>query len=212
MILFFLLIPGLSGIGQTLFLKAGPSFSNMHYESSLVTADPFTKGFTGVNVIAGINYLKIKYLNLSTGIGYIRKGGIASMTMVDNEGDSIGTTEITEKMNYLTVNTTVNLKVPIKDLLEPYIFAGPRLDYLVSWKETNSFLQFFDDEGALNKISWGLLLGGGINFHFSRFLVGASFDYYLDFNKMVDYTVTTGTTTKVYDHTFTVNAVLGYKL
>ena len=54
-------------------------------------------------------------------------------------------------------------------------------------------------------------LGGGITFNVKKIRLGATFDYYLNFNKQVNYESNTGITNQLYDNTYTINALIGYK-
>ena len=206
-----------SGHSQTIFLKFGPSFSKLTWSETTNNTKPDEKGIIGFNVIGGVNYLNFKYFNLSSGIGFIRKGGIEHWFISGN--DPTYRTD-TAKLNFLTINTTFNLKVPIIKIIEPFIFVGPRLDYLFSYSENEVFIKDYDDAKKLNKVIYGILLGGGINFRVKRFQLGIDFDYYLNINKLIDYHLTYYTndsvgwrelTNKIYDNTFTVNAMIGYK-
>ncbi len=123
----------MSLLGQTSYFQIGPSFSKLSWNNSMINKDPFNKGIVGVDAMAGVNYLNFKYFCLSSNIEFIQKGGSQKVTMTNELGDSIATTEETERLNYLGVNTTFDLKIPIKDVIEPFIFVGPRLDYLIKY-------------------------------------------------------------------------------
>ena len=116
----------------------------------------------------------------------------------------------TARLNFLTINTTFNLKVPILQIIEPYIFVGPRLDYLISYSENDHLLKDFNYFKVLNKVIYGIITGGGINFKVKSFQLGLVFDYYLNVNKLVDIK-TDYTTNQISDNTFTINACFGYK-
>jgi len=201
----------MSLLGQTVYVQIGPSFSKLSWNNSMINKDPFNKGIVGVDAMAGVNYLNFKYFCLSSNIGFIQKGGSEKVTMTNNLGDSITTTEETEKLNYLSINTTFDLKIPIKNVIEPYIFVGPRLDYLIKYKENIVFLKQFDDAGKLIKISYGFITGAGINFQIKKIQLGAIFKYYMNLNKLVDYTSDYNVSNKISDNTFTVNFQIGYK-
>ena len=210
LLFFSLFLFGPTLFSQTIFFKIGTSFSKLTWYNSMIGKKPFNKGIVGLNAMAGVNYLNYKYFYLSSNVGFIQKGGSQNVIITDNVGDSIGTTKETEKLNYLTINTTFNLKIPIKKVIEPYLFAGPRLDYLITYKENFGLLKQFDDIGKLNKFSYGLLLGGGVNCNIKKFRFGIALDYYLNINKQINYT-SNGFTNKLFDNTFAINALFGYK-
>ena len=211
LLLLLLIFLGTSVYGQTIYLKIGPSFSKLTWNNTMIDENPFQKGIVGYDAIVGINYLNFKYFNISSNLGFIQKGGNQTVTYTDDLGDSIGTGEEIERLNFITINTTINFKILIKDFVEPYIFVGPRLDYLLSYKENIVFLEQFDDVGKLNKFIYGLSLGCGITFNVKKFRLGAAFDYYLNFIKQVNYESATGITNQLYDNTYTINALIGYK-
>jgi len=85
----------------------------------------------------------------------------------------------------------------LQKILEPYLSAGPRLDYLISYNENVYFLKAFDDSGQLNKFSYGFIMGCGINSKIKKFRLGAAFDYYLNLNKISDFISEYGYTNKI---------------
>jgi len=192
--------------GQTIFLKFGPAFSKLSYTSTTCQVSQ-QESIIGYDAIAGINYLNFKYFHLSSGFGFIQKGGIENYEIFQN--DPRWVTE-TARLNFLTINTTFNLKVPILQIIEPYIFVGPRLDYLISYSENDHLLKDFNYFKVLNKVIYGIITGGGINFKVKSFQLGLVFDYYLNVNKLVDIK-TDYTTNQISDNTFTINACFGYK-
>jgi hypothetical protein len=219
-LLFSLMIIAFISHGQTIFLKFGPSFSNIKEQIPSDYISEIGKDIIGFDAIVGVNYLNFKYFNLSSGIGFIQKGGTVTQAIHGNDPTWHNDTA---RLNFLTINTTFNLKIPIIKFIEPYIFFGPRLDYLFSYSEKNGYLfKDYDYYKKLNKVIYGILLGGGINFKVKRFQLGLGFDYYINMNKLVDYSQTnyvtgyggTGSweyTSKISDNTFTINALIGFK-
>jgi Outer membrane protein beta-barrel domain len=215
LLFFSLLIIVVTSHGQTIFLKFGPSFSKLIWNNSIVYDEVFDKSIIGFDAIAGINYLNFKYFNLISEAGNIQKGGSKATMGCVSIGNNHEIARNTIRLNFLTINTVFNLKIPIKEWTEPYIFAGPRIDYLLSYSENEDFIKHFDEAKELNKVSYGLILGGGINFKVKRFQLGLVFDYYLTMNKLVNYSITVSTSTgmrevtnKLYDNTFTINALI----
>ena len=202
--------------GQTIFLKFGPSYSKITYKSPIIIVNPEKTsketGIIGFNVLAGVNYLNFKYFNLSSGIGFIQKGGEEDFWTADLD-PSLHNSIF--RLNFFTINTTFNLKIPIKEFIEPYIFFGPRLDYLFSYSDgKDRFIYELNYNKKLNSIIYGILFGGGINFKVKRFILGLNFDYYFNLNKLVDYYRTYHnqySKEQLYDKTFTINALIGFK-
>ena len=198
--------------GQTINVRIGPSFSNLNWDNSASGDEVFNKSIVGVDVLLGIDYLDFKYFNLSSNLGYIQKGGSGTIvvTAIHNP-EEITTTDVKTKLNFITANTIFEAKVPIIKFITPFIHTGPRLDYLLSYDENVNLLKGFDDLKKLNKFIYGLIVGAGIDFKISKFKLGVAFDYYWNFNKLVDFTSSSGFQNQIFDKTFTLNAQLGYK-
>ncbi len=172
----------------------------------------FDKNVIGFDASLGIEYLNFKYFNLSSGLGFIQKGGKDSIMVTGVLGEDGSMAEFKIMLNYLTINTVVKLKVPIKNFITPYIIIGPRLDYLISYKEDLIFIKQFDEIGKVNKFIYGFITGAGININIRKIQVGVVFDYYFNFNKLVDYTADKGVRNKISDRTVALNLLVGYKL
>ncbi|HPS62844.1 MAG TPA: porin family protein [Bacteroidales bacterium] len=210
---FLLLIPCLALTAQNLHIQVGPTFSKLNLESSAPGGNSlkFDKTVTGYTVQLGLDYLDLNYFNLSTGFGYLQKGGKDSVNTASPEMtlNPNGIAKI--RLDYITLNTVANLKFPIKGLLVPYVFAGPRLDYLMNYEEDTRVFGFYDDYAKVNRLIYGVIAGGGINVKLMRLTFGLSFDYYFNFNKPVDCTLG-GTAVKISERTFAVNAKVGLRL
>jgi hypothetical protein len=200
--------------GQTIFLKFGPSFSKVTWTTYLINQnDVETKTIVGVDFLAGINYLNFKYFYLSSGIGYIQKGSTENVSFDSYEFFRNWTQTATTRLHYATINTTFNVRYPIKNFIEPYISVGPRFDYLFAQSQKGEVDQK-PKRPDLNTISYGLLFGGGINFSVKRILFGIDFDYYFDLTDVVDKksASTNGQTYTYYNSTFAINLLIGLKL
>jgi hypothetical protein len=190
--------------GQTLFLKLGPSVSKLKADATpgaCMVIDENTA--IGFNAIVGLDYLNYKYFNLSSGLGIVQ--GVGNEVIATYESP-YQIKDIPVKLNFLTINTTCKLKIPIKDVFEPYINAGPRIDYLLSSTHVGDL---FTTNPGINKILYGALLGGGMIVRINKIELGLCCDYYLNFNKLVDHQEHDET---VSVSTFTINAIIGFKL
>ena len=201
---FFLLLIIVSSVnGQTLSLKLGPSFSKLTSKatpgSCVVTHENTIIGF---NAIASVGYLNFKYFNFNSGIGIIQGGGKEEIATYISPYQK---DNISVKLNFLTINTSIKLKIPIKEIFEPYINVGPRVDYLLSYSHASDL---FNTNPDLNKILYGALVGGGIIFKVKKIQLGLACDYYLNLNKIIDHQEHDET---VSVSTFTVNAIIGYE-
>ncbi len=194
--------------GQTFTVQAGPSFSRLDWKININSTDTnlFNKILVGYSVFAGCDYLEKKYFNLSSNIGLIRKGGKDKLDLINVSGENMGEQTVKATMDYITVNTTFDLKYPIKDKIIPYISLGPRFDYLMAHsKEINDL----DNSDELNKYNVGLILGGGVKYNLSKIQLGIQAHYYLNFEKIADKNNMGGS---VKDNTFIINLTIGYRL
>ncbi|MCF8230342.1 MAG: PorT family protein [Bacteroidales bacterium] len=193
-ILLFFLIAGVTiSNAQSLRVFIGPAFSTMDWKSSpsVVGVDEFfEKSYTGFQAGAGIDFLKTKYFYLSSNIAYKRLGGNGQVMAVDPYGNDIGKVSTRTSLNMMSFNTSANLGIRIKERFFPYLGLGPRVEYLVSYKEKAAFLKQFEDFDELNRLMFGMLALAGIKYELDKFALGLEFHYNHNFNKLVDQTST----------------------
>lgn len=206
----FGLLPLNLTFGQTVKIQTGTTFSKLDWVIGNLDLDLYNETLIGYAVFAGVDYFEKKYFNLSSNVGFIRKGGKGTITFTTETGEPIDEKIERAKLDYCTVNTTLEIKYPIKEKILPYISFGPRFDYLT--KHSKEF-DVLNEIEALKKYNLGLILGGGIRYDLSRFQIGLRTDYYLNFNKVAEWPVQTGNLGgKVEDKTITLNLTTGYKL
>lgn len=198
--------------GQTIKIQGGTSISTLDWKLKGINVDPFyNETLIGYSVFAGLDYFDKQYFNLSSNIGMIRKGGKDEIVLTDQSGELTGQA-ITEKptLDYLSINTMIDLKYRIKETVSPFISFGPRFDYLVSSSKQFDSLEEIDE---LKSTSFGLILGGGLKYDISNLQFGLRADYYLDFTKVADWTIeNTGNGGEVTVNTITINLTIGYRL
>jgi hypothetical protein len=164
--------------GQIVKLQIGRNWSILRDGKSSPSFDPlkgFDEPFPGYSVFIGIDYLNLKFFNLSSNLGYILKKGEQSYISLRPNG---GSDLVTNKTNlgYLSINTTIDMKYPIRNLLIPFISLGPRLDYLISNKSESRW-------DILKSSVFGITMGGGLKYNISKMQIGLRFDHYFNFNK-----------------------------
>ena len=197
--------------GQTIKIQGGTSISRLDWQLRNINTESFYKDpLIGYSFFAGLDYLDKHYFNLSSNIGMIRKGGKSETQLTFSEGEQTGITFISKPtLDYLSVNTMIDLKYPIKQF-SPFISFGPRIDYLLS---SSDHFDVIDGYDGLNTFSVGLLLGGGLKYDIYNFQFGIRADYYVDFTKVADWTIpSTGNGGEISVHTITINLTIGYKL
>ena len=209
LLVFGLLLSNLS-YGQIVKIQAGPSFSVLDWRTDNMPIIPYDDVLIGYSVTAGIDYLDSKYFNLSSNLGLIRKGGKELVTYMNSSGEPIGEGIDRAKLDYFTVNTTIDIKLPVNDKLIPFISIGPRFDYLI--KHSIDF-QGVNEMGELNKYNVGLIFGGGMKYDLSKFQIGLRADYYMNFIKVAEWPAQGDNSWgEIDDRTFSLNLIVGYKL
>jgi hypothetical protein len=189
---------------QTINLQGGTSISKLNWdlESINSTSPKYDKALVAYSIFAGMDYFDKPYYNLSSNIGMIRKGGahnLYAQTALD---------KLT--LDYLSVNTTIDIKYPVAQKYIPFISIGPRLDFLVNHSQHFDIVK---DANELKPISIGMLLGAGIKTNIKDFQLGLRADYYLNFNPIADWrTPTSNNGGHITGNTFAISLSVGYKL
>jgi len=196
--------------GQTVKIQGGTSISNLDWKLKGVDVAPFLdENLIGYSVFAGVEYLDKKHFNLSSNIGLIRKGGKEEVNLFSEDGYVEKYIE-KQTLDYLSINTTIDLKHQIKENITPFVSVGPRFDYLINNSKRFDELK---EIGALKDTSIGLILGGGLKYDVSNIQLGLRIDYYLDFTKIADWTYeNTDSGVEVSSNTFTIGLSVGYVL
>jgi hypothetical protein len=143
-------------------------YAGIRYQNNLTS---FSSGFQ-------IGYLKHKFWQLNTRIYYLERGGSEKLYLVDYNYERTGEYELNSfSTNYLSLNTTFEIKHPIKSFT-PYIFLGPRYDYFASssW-----------DKVWFNKNNFGFDIGTGIEKTIKeKYLIGIDLLYSHQFRNITN--------------------------
>ena len=217
-ILSIALTTALSVNAQTLKIQGGTAISKLDWQLDRInsTTSLYDQNLIGHSIFAGIDYARIadyvgrEYFNLSSNIGMLRKGGKHEILFSDENGLTGETLMDKLTLDYLSINTTIDLKLPIGETIFPFVSFGPRFDYVLSHSKHFDMLQEMDE---LKKFSTGLILGGGIKFNIGESLqIGLRADYYYNFNDIADWrTRNTGNGGKISVNTFTIGLSVGYR-
>ncbi|MDY0198585.1 MAG: outer membrane beta-barrel protein [Tenuifilaceae bacterium] len=196
--------------GQIIKVQTGATFSNLDWKIGSLDLEPFNETLIGYSVFTGVDYFDKKFFNLSSNLGVVQKGGKGTITFTTATGEPIEEKNEKAELGYFTVNTTLDIKYPIKDKITPFISVGPRFDYLASYSKVFNGLNEIDE---LKKYSIGLILGGGIKYDLSKIQIGLRADYYLNFEKVADWPLQTENLGgEINDRTITLNLTIGYRL
>jgi hypothetical protein len=181
--------------GQLMKIQSGISISNLDWKIGTYDWKYDNEKLIGNSFSVGLDYLDKKYYNLSSNISLLKKGGKVTAT-AENVSDRI----LQVNIDYLSVNTTFELKYPFQNKITPFISYGPRLDMLLSEIYLTNY----------NNYNYGLLLGGGLKYDINRIQVGFRTDYYLNFNEINK--PITHVFGVINDKTLTCNLTIGYRL
>lgn len=209
LVVFGLLLSNFS-FGQIIKIQMGTSFSSLDWKIDDLNIAPYKKTLTGYSVFAGVEYFNRKYFNISTNLGFIRKGGKDVISYSNEEGEYVNMKEQEATLDYLSINTALDIKYPIREKIVPFVGIGPRIDYLLS---NNREVEGINGINPIQEYSFGLIVGGGIKYLLSRIQLGVRADYYLNFNKMADRsTQVENLAGEINDKTMTLNLSIGYRL
>ncbi len=198
--------------GQTVNFQVGTSMSHLDWKINGTTVGSlYNKTLIGYSILAGIDYLDKKYFNLSSNIGFIRKGGKDEAQLYDQNGVLTSGTLINKAtLDYFSINTKVDIKYEIKETFTPFVGIGPQFGYLIN---NSKLFEAIKKNDRLENKSYGLLVGGGIKYNRSKFQLGLRADYYLDFTKVADWTVEAPKVgSKITSKTYSISFTIGYKL
>jgi hypothetical protein len=192
--------------GQTINIQAGTSLSKLDWVMD--ETNYFNNTLIGYSAFAGIDYMDSRYFNLSSNLGYVRKGGRDKIIYINLYGVETGTDYMNASLDYLSFNTAVDVKVPINNIV-PYLCFGPRIDFLIMHHRLYNGI---DDMGGLNSVSYGLLFGGGIKYDMPTIQFGIKAEYYLNFNKVAEWSPQNNLNYDIKDNTLLLSVTIGFKL
>ncbi len=193
---------------QTLNIQAGTTISNLDWELNHYQPE-YRRNIIGYSFFVGMDYLDKKYINLSSNIGFIRKGGMWDVELFEIEKNFITYYPEKATLDYFSTNTLIELKYPVTGRFIPFISLGPRVDFLVS---RNARFEDFNEQGFLHEVAFGILAGGGIKFVNGKSIIGFRFDYYADINDIATYQVfNQAEPAEIKARTFSLNVSYGYR-
>lgn len=194
-----------TGKAQVIKLEGGVALAGMANRG----ADMYEKLLVPFQMSAGIDYMDRGWYELSSSIGYLRKGGTDDVSIINDAGSYLGDARHKLKLDYLTVNTTFRIKKTSLDKYTFYAGIGPRVDFALKGRAgTNSKLDNIAGYGKVSNLRTvivGLKCEAGINYKIDRYILGANVSYLPSFIKPLTYDF-------LRDRTFTLGIVLGYVL
>ena len=209
LLIIYLIVSTHSSFGQIIKLQAGPSVSNLEWSIDNITPRGEEKVLVGNSVFLGIDYLEHRHFNLSSHLGYLRKGDRSEITYVDDDGQVFELPSIKVVFDYFSFNTQAEFNFPFKNHLIPFVGAGPRVDYLYSYTKDFSFIEELDD---LPTFYYGLNLGGGFKLDYPHWQVGLRSEYYVNISNIAEWVSKDVGKGWINDKTFLINLSVGYKI
>jgi hypothetical protein len=209
-LLFMGLMMAILANGQIIKVQGGTSISRLDWNLKGITVPTaYRESLIGYSLFAGIDYFDKQYVNFSSNVGLVRKGGKDEVPLTSIDGIPYLNLTTKPTLDYFSVNTMIDLKYRIKETT-PFISFGPRYDYLI--KHSMHFDQL-KEVTEINRNTFGLIFGGGLKYDYFNFQFGLRADYYLDFNKIAEWTIeSNGVTGEVSAKTYTINLTIGYRL
>jgi hypothetical protein len=195
--------------GQIIRIQAGPTVSNLDWSVENIIPRGENQVLVGNSVFLGYDYLPSRHFNLSSNIGYLRKGDISEITYINDEGQAFELPSLKVVFDYFSLNTQAEVNFPFKKRIIPFISAGPRIEYLYSYTKDFSFIEELDD---LPTFYYGLNLGGGIKYDLPRWQVGLRSEYYVNLTNIAEWVSSDVGKGWINDQTFLINLSVGYKL
>tara|TARA_R110002050_G_scaffold282718_1_gene430794 strand:+ start:1030 stop:1710 length:681 start_codon:yes stop_codon:yes gene_type:complete len=206
---------------QVINFQLGGSLSNLNWSvadipgrASLVNVDEtvYEEYIIGPSMFFGLDYLNHKYYNLSSNIGYIQKGGRYT------EDRILYILDEKAQLHYLSFNTCVDVKLPLKESTHAFLRFGPRIDFLASTKGSIITNLSGPNTGEIKDLMYGLMVGAGVKHDLNKLQIGLRFDYYLNLTNIAQYTYSRKYAVLGYgegtlqDNSFVFSVVLGYHL
>jgi len=130
------------------------------------------------SLLLGCDYLEHRYFYLSSGIGYIQKGGTDNIIQLDENTHPVNTIPIKGKWDYLHLNTSLRIRYPFEKS-HLYLGAGLKADVLTSSTDNNK--SYLSEGYKMASIIPGMKIEMGINREVKRLVIGVNASYLIDF-------------------------------
>jgi len=170
-------------IVQSIGIHSGLSYTNQVYyfkdSHGSLKKDQRQGFYNGIT----LDFLKKKYFNITTDLGYCQKGSTENISIQNTTiPEGWGTVRADSRFDYLTFNTLLKIKAPPIPVA-PYALAGFRLDYLLSYKTD---LKYPPNENDFHKTIFGLTFGAGLEYKIKHIGINMEFHYHYDLTKLTN--------------------------
>lgn len=159
---------------QVIKIENGLSISSMNSTKfNLLNDNLYTYA-----VLLGCDYLEHRYFYLSSGIGYIQKGGVDNVIQLDENAHPLNTISMKGKWDYLHLNTSLRIKYPFK---KNHLYIGAGLKADVRTSSTDSNHSYLHEGYKMASIIPGMKIEMGFNREMKRLIIGVNASYLIDF-------------------------------
>lgn len=122
--------------------------------------------------------------SLITEIGYLQKGYQRQMSLSTVEQpEGTGTVRVSTQFNNVYFSPQLQFNQQLK-AFTAYAFAGPRIDYLVSYSSSGDLLSLIASE--IEELRYGLTYGLGLQYNFARFGISTDFTHFYDLQPLIN--------------------------
>jgi hypothetical protein len=138
----------LRGIG----VKAGAAVSTLSFDTPPGQPEFATDPRVGPSAYVFMEWLNVPVFSVVVEAGWMRRGFVGEGPLRDLFGNPLGIVRETYRFDYFSSGLLAKLRLPV-GAAQPYVIAGPRVDYLLS--RSDQFL-FYSD------VARGFVAGGGL--------------------------------------------------
>lgn len=182
-IMFFISSFSYSQIIKSIGFKSGLALSNQKWEYSFMNNEIIIKQLAGAYNVITLDFIKKQHIDLALDLGFYQSGSIKDKNpyfYLENTKEFAG--EVKYRFGFFTFSPILRFKTQIKSFT-PYIQFGPRFDYYTPFFSNDNTDYLKDD---INKSQFGFHIGEGLAYNFKNFSILAEYQFFFNFNKLLD--------------------------
>ncbi len=169
---------------KSIAIKSGLTLSNQTWNYKTL-GNSFKKDYRqGFGIFISPEFIDNKYFSFLIDAGYIQKGASEQFDIKSPAGTT-GTNNaviLESNFNYLAISPMLKVRYERMSFI-PYIIAGPRADFLLSYTSDRDFSSL---ESEMNSISLGLSYGGGFEFRKKHIGIMAEAQHHIDATNLIN--------------------------
>ncbi len=172
-------------------IKYGVSIASQDWRIKRWGSDIEKDYRTGLYAGISSEILRKNFFSIGLDLSYIQKGSQDEWELTDEfNPEGTGETEtLVNRYDFLTFSPTVKFRLPRKNLA-PYIFAGPRLDYLTGGESEDFFVR---PESTKNSFILGASYGLGMVYKFEKLIFSIEVQHQPDLTPFIHSSATSNT-------------------